>query len=106
MKNGLLVLLLCCLAFAGCEEKNEDKVKTIDKDGSVEMKVEINHLDSLKDIMKTEKIFWVKGQAVKMITNLDTVPALGMTQQVAENTEGEDTTVTINKNYQIFITVK
>jgi len=94
------------LVFAGCAEKNDDKVKTVDQNGSVEMKVDVSHLSDSLDVMKTENIFWIKGKAVKKVIRLDTIPALGSTKEVAENTKGEDTTVTIKKNYQIFITVK
>jgi len=107
MKNGIWCFVLASVLFVSCSEtEKEDQVKEIDKDGAVELKVEINHLDSLQDVMKTEKTFWVKGQAVKTIVNLDTVPALGKTQEQTQNTAGEDTTITINKNYKIFITVK
>lgn len=107
MKNSLWLVLFSAIIVLGCEQKTEeDKVKEVDKDGSVEMKVEINHLDSIQDVMKTEKVYWVKGQAIKTIVDLDTVPALGMTNEVTQNASGEDTTVTIKKNYKIFITVK
>lgn len=107
MKNGIWYFLFAALAFAGCTEREkEDQVKEIDKDGSVELKVEVNHLDSMQDVMKTKKTFWVKGQAVKTVVDLDTVPALGNSQERTQNQAGEDTTITIKKNYKIFITVK
>lgn len=107
MKNGCWFALLFCLVITGCQQQNEeDKVKEVEKDGSVEMKVEITHLDSLHDVMKTEKIFWVKGQQEKTIVNLDTVPSLGMTTETVKTSSDEDTTARINKNYKIFITVK
>ena len=107
MKKGLCFVSLVCLALSACQQSNEeDKVKEVDKDGSVEMKVEINHLDSLHDVMKTEKIFWVKGREERRVIDLDTVPSLGMTTQTLKTDSGEDTTATINKNYKIFITVK
>jgi hypothetical protein len=104
-KNGIPVLL-SCLLFAACSRQNDDQVKTVDKTGSVEIKVDISHLNDQQDVMKTEKVFWAKGKAVRAVVDLDTVPALGSTKEQAENSEGEDTTVTIKKNYQIFITVK
>jgi hypothetical protein len=107
MKNGLWFSLLSALVLLSCQQQNdEDKVKEVDKDGAVEMKVEINHLDSARDVMKTEKIFWVKGQQEKTIIDLDTVPALGTTTENFKASSGEDTTATIQKNYKIFITVK
>ena len=107
MKNGLWLPLLSGMLLMSCQQQdNDDKVKEVDKDGSVEMKVEINHLDSARDVMKTEKIFWVKGQQEKTIIDLDTIPALGTTTENFKTSSGEDTTATIQKNYKIFITVK
>lgn len=107
MRNRLSLAVLFCLVITSCQQPNqEDKVKEVDRDGSVEMKVEINHLDSMYDVMKTEKIFWVKGQQEKTTIDLDTIPSLGMTTQSVKTSSGEDTTATINKNYKIFITVK
>ncbi|TDO24364.1 hypothetical protein [Pedobacter duraquae] len=106
MSSKLTALCALLLVFASCAEKNDDKVKTVDQNGSVEMKVGISHLNDSLDIMKTENIFWIKGMAVKKVIRLDTIPSLGSTKEVAENTKGDDTTVTIKKNYQIFITVK
>jgi protein involved in sex pheromone biosynthesis len=106
MNKNLISAIVAGFLLSGCEQKNDDKVKAVDKTGSVEMKVAINHLNASQDVMRTEKVFWVKGAAVRSIVNLDTVPALGVTREVAENSAGEDTTVSIKKNYQIFITVK
>lgn len=107
MKDRLWFFLLTGLVITGCQQQNnEDKVKEVDKDGSVEMKVKINHLDSARDVMKTEKIFWVKGRQEKTVVDLDTVPALGTTTENVKTSSGEDTTATIKKNYKIFITVK
>lgn len=96
---GPLLLISCG------QKRSEDQVKAVDKNGSVEMKVAISHLSDTLDVMKTEKIYWIQGKAVKTIVNLDTVPALGTTNQVIQNSVGQDSTVTIKKNYQIFITV-
>jgi len=106
MNSRLIALCVLTLAFAGCQEENDDKVKTVDQSGSVEMKVGISHLNDSLDVMKTENVFWVKGKSHKTVVRLDTIPSLGRTKEVAENTAGDDTTVTIKKNYQIFITVK
>lgn len=42
MKNGYWIALLSCMVFTGCQQQNEeDKVKEVEKDGSVEMKVKL-----------------------------------------------------------------
>lgn len=106
MRRRILPVIAIALLFSACKKQNKDQVKEVDKTGSVEMKVHITHLNAASDVMRTEKIFWVKGRQVKSVVDLDTVPALGNVQEVAENSAGEDTTVSIKKNYQIFITVK
>ena len=106
MLRKIVAVSALVLLFSACEKQNKDQVKDVDKSGSVEVKVHITHLNEDSDVMRTEKIFWVKGQQVKSVVDLDTVPALGNIREVAENSAGEDTTVSIKKNYQIFITVK
>jgi len=100
-----LVLAIFVLSLMACKEKNDDKVKEVDKNGSVETKVHIAHLNDSLDVMKTEHIFWVKNKDVKRVVRLDTIPALGFTNEQGENSSGQDTTLKVRKNYQIFITV-
>lgn len=100
-----LALFILVLSLAACQEQNDDKVKTVDKSGSVETKVHITHLNDSVDVMKTENIFWVKFKDVKRVVRLDTIPSLGLSKEQGENSAGEDTTLMIKKNYQIFITV-
>ena len=103
MKKILLSVL--AISLLACNEEPDDKVRTVDKNGSVETKIHVNHLTDSLDVMKTENIFWVKNQEVKRVVRLDTIPSLGYIQEKGENSAGEDTTVTVRKNYQIFITV-
>jgi len=105
----LLFLILLGFALASCESKdnsNNDKVKAIDKDGSIEAKLSVKHISNTKDVLYIERKTWVHSVMVKDVTTTDTIPSLGQTRETAENSEGTDTTVTVNKNYQIFITVK
>ncbi|MBB6273543.1 hypothetical protein HDF26_004003 [Pedobacter cryoconitis] len=100
-----LVPAIFVLSLMACKEKNDDKVKEVDKNGSVETKVHIAHLNDSLDVMNTEHIFWVKNKDVKRVARLDTIPALGFTNEQGENSSGQDTTLKVRKNYQIFITV-
>jgi hypothetical protein len=100
-----LVLAIFVLSFMACREENDDKVKEVDKSGSVETKVHITHLTDSLDVMKTENIFWVRNKDVKRVVRLDTIPSLGVSDEQGENSSGEDTTIKVRKNYQIFITV-
>ncbi|MGY0039675.1 hypothetical protein [Pedobacter sp. NJ-S-72] len=100
-----LVLSILILSLMACKEENDDKVKAVDKNGSVETKVHIAHLTDSLDVMKTENIFWVKNKDVKRVIRLDTIPALGISDEQGENSSGQDSTIKVKKNYQIFITV-
>jgi len=100
-----LVLAILVLSFMACKEENDDKVKEVDKSGSVETKVHISHLNDSLDVMKTENIFWVKNKDVKRVIRLDTIPSLGFSTEQGENSSGQDTTLQVKKNYQLFITV-
>ncbi|WP_367865074.1 hypothetical protein [Pedobacter sp. WC2423] len=100
-----LVIAILALSFVACKQENDDKVKEVDKNGSVETKVHISHLNDSLDVMKTENIFWVKHKNVKEVTRLDTIPALGFSTEQGENSAGQDTTLKVKKNYQLFITV-
>jgi hypothetical protein len=103
-------LILLGLALSSCENdnagSNNDKVKAIDKDGSIEAQISVKHLSDTQDVMYIERKTWIHKKIVKDITTTDTIPSLGKTRETAENSSGDDTTVTVNKNYQIFITVK
>lgn len=92
-------------ALTSCEEQNEDVVKAPNTEGSIEAVLKVNHHDNY-DILTVEKTVWVKGKAIKINTSTDTLPSLGNTTQVAENDNGDTKTVTIPKNYELYITVK
>ena len=102
----LTIISLFILCISCNNGNNEDKTKTIEKDGSIETTLSITHLSDSFDILRTEKNIWLHNQLVKTIVTNDTIPALGNTTEVGENSNGDDTTVSIKKNYQIFITVK
>lgn len=89
-----------------CDDNNEDKTQTINKDGSIETEIGVTHLDSLHDIITTKHKTWVGGNNTKSFIHIDTVASLGMKKEEAENDNGETKEVTIPKDYEIFITVK
>lgn len=109
MKPILLVILsaMVILLIASCEpEKNEDITQEVNKNGAVETVVEIKHIDSLNDELITTHKIWVKNKLTKELIYRDTIASLGKTSTMAENKDGETKKVTINKEYEIFITVK
>lgn len=102
----ILVLFVSVLMFSSCGNSNDDKVKEISKDGSIETVISVDHLDSIHDILKTTHKVWIHGNEYKNIVHLDTVPFLGVTSQEAENNEGTTQNVALKKDYEIYITVK
>jgi hypothetical protein len=111
MNKGKLILLagalLTAISFTACKDKeNEDLTESVNKTGSVETAVTVQHLDSLNDVLVTTHKVWVKGNIFKDIQYRDTVPALGTENTTAENSDGDTKNVQVKKDYEIFITVK
>lgn len=108
MKPIILVILASALSMIiSCSsEKNEDLTNAINKNGSVETDISVQHLDSLHDILITKHQVWTNPTTSKLIEYRDTIPALGKQNSTAENENGDTKTVTVKKEYEIFITVK
>jgi len=108
VKSILLAgLLLTTVSLYSCGDKdNEDLTESVNKTGSVESAVTVQHLDSLNDVLVTTHKVWVKGAVLRDIVYRDTVPALGTENTTAENADGDTKSVQVKKDYEIFITVK
>jgi hypothetical protein len=107
IKTLPIYLLAIVIIASSCgDDKNEDVTETVNKNGSIESSVTVQHLDSVNDILVTKHAVWVKGNAFKNIEYRDTVPALGTENTQAENQDGDTKNVTVKKDYEIFITVK
>lgn len=102
----LLFLPLLTLNFACGEDTEAAAERTLDKQGSVEVTLATAHLDSLQDVLTTVTTIYAKGATVRTITRHDTIPSLGKTAQEAENENGDTQTVTVPKDYEIFVTLK
>ncbi len=110
MKSIALVILggaLSMLLFS-CEDqqKKEDMTQTINKNGAVETAIQVEHLDSTRDVLVTTHHVWVHNELAKTFIYRDTLPALGKIRTTAENANGDTMPVTVKKDYEIFITVK
>lgn len=105
--KSIFSLLIISTVLISCEdEKNEDLTNTVNKNGAVETSVTVAHLDSLHDVLITNHAVWYKGTQFKNVEHRDTVPALGKEKTVVEDTDGNEKNVEVNKEYEIFITVK
>jgi len=99
----LFTLFSFAIFISGCEDK---EVKEFSKEGAIETIMNVDHLNDKQDIIITTHNVWVKNVLVKKSVSRDTIPSLGLTSQVAENTDGDTKSVTLKKEYEIYITVK
>ena len=108
MKPIVLVILAgALLMIISCGKKqNEDVTNEVNKNGSVESSIAVEHLDSLHDVLVTKHHVWVNNATLKSLEYRDTIPALGTEHTTAENEDGDKKDVTVKKDYEIFITVK
>jgi hypothetical protein len=93
------------LAFCSCSQK-DDLTGTVDHTGSIETSIAVQHTDSTHDIVLTTHKVWVNGNVYRTIVHRDTVPGLGLINTAGENNGGDTATVTVRKDYQIFITLQ
>jgi hypothetical protein len=93
------------LALSACGQK-EDLTSTVDHSGSIETSIAVQHADSTHDIVVTTHKVWANGEVYRTIVHRDTVPGLGLINTAGENNSGDTTTVTVRKDYQIFITLQ
>ncbi len=101
-------LLLAAITFVtSCSnDKKEDLVNEVNKNGSIETSVSVNHLDSTHDLLITKHTVWTNGSTSKTIVNNDTIPALGSAMIEAADEKGETKNAMAKKAYEIFITIK
>jgi hypothetical protein len=101
--NIILLLSVLILLIAGC---NDSEVTQISKEGAIETVINVDHLDETHDVIITTHNVWVKNVLTKKIAYRDTIPTLGVTSQVAKNDEGDTMSVSLKKEYEVYITVK
>ncbi len=116
MKNHLLYLLLFSTLFTAVAcgddeptDADKDKVETkdISRDGSIETLLTTTHLDDTRDVLTTTHKVWKGGVLVNTLLHTDTLPALGLDNNIkAADERGEATTATGKKDYEFYITVK
>lgn len=103
----LVILASALLMMVSCDkEPNEDITHEINKNGSVESDISVQHLDSTHDVLITKHQVWVNSNQSKIIEYRDTIPALGIEKTSAENEDGDKKEVAVKKDYEVFITVK
>ncbi len=93
------------MAFTGCKEEKEDEVQDVDKTGSIETVLSVEHLDTA-DVLITKHKIWKDKKLFKEIIKKDTIPSLGDTLVGGEDNEGYDHIAKTKKDYEFFITVQ
>jgi hypothetical protein len=117
MKNHLLFLLFFSTLFIGaCSDEeskptaaDSDKLenKDISRDGAIETLLGISHLDDSRDVLTTTHKIWKDGVLINTVLHVDTLPALGVSNNIkAADERGETTTASGKKDYEFYITVK
>ncbi|MEI7676031.1 MAG: hypothetical protein WCJ03_04560 [Bacteroidales bacterium] len=99
-----LSMTISALAFQACE--NDDKVKEVSKNGSIETSISVDHFNDSLDILVSTNKVWVHNALVKTTVHADTVPSLGIDMEEAENDNGDLQNVALKKDYELYITVK
>lgn len=108
---AILVILLIIsigglIGNASNSSPKEDQGAAVDRDGSVETAISVEHADSTHDVILTTHKVWVRYDVYSTIIHRDTVPTLDSMTTVAENGNGDTQRVKVKKDYQLFITVK
>ncbi|RYD92004.1 MAG: hypothetical protein EOP50_13385 [Sphingobacteriales bacterium] len=104
-KTMMLAALLPLLACNDNDE-NEDLTHDVNHKGSVESTLEVRDLDSTHRLLVTRHKVWVHDTVYRTLEYTDTLPALGLEHTIAENSDGDQQKVTVNKDYELYITVK
>ena len=101
-----LLLVAGMISLASCSDDKQDVTNAVNKAGSVETSVAVQHADSAHDVLLTIHKIWVNFNEYRTIVYRDTIPALGIEDATAENSDGDTKKVSVKKDYEIFITVK
>lgn len=104
-KIKLCLLSVGIMAFTACKKKKEDEVNSVDKTGSIETELSVEHLDNT-DILITKHKIWKDKKLFKEIIKKDTIPSLGDTLVGGEDSDGNDHIAKTKKDYEFFITVQ
>jgi hypothetical protein len=104
--SKLLSISLMLFLLTSCSDEKDDITNEINKAGSIESSVTVEHLSDSTDVLITKHIIWSKFNLNKEVYYRDTIPALGYTDTEAENQDGDTKNVSIKKDYEVYITVK
>lgn len=104
-KIKLCFLSVGILAFTACKKEKEDEVKSVDKTGSIETELSVEHLDTA-DVLTTRHKIWKNKKLFKEIVKKDTIPSLEDALVGGEDSDGTHHIAKTKKDYEFFITVQ
>jgi len=99
------LLLTGILSLTACKEVKEDEVNTVDKKGSVETQLSVEHIENA-DVLVTKHKIWKDNKLFKEIIKKDTIPSLGDTLVGGDDNDGNNPIAKTKKDYEFFITVQ
>ena len=106
LKKVLIYCSLCFFVLSCSEKENNDLTTDVNKNGAVESSILVTPLNETQNVLTTTHKVWVQGSVYKTIEYRDTLPSLGAEVTTAENKDGDTKTVTRDKEYEIYITIK
>lgn len=104
-KIKLCLLSIGIMVFTACKKEKEDEVNSVDKSGSIETELSVEHLDTA-DVLITKHKIWKNKTLFKEIIKKDTIPSLGDTLVGGEDSDGSGHIAKTKKDYEFFITVQ
>jgi hypothetical protein len=102
----IVVILVVNLNSNTTHTPGNDQTQFVDKRGSVETSVSVHHADKTHDVILTSHRVWVHDTAYATVYHQDTIPALDSMATEAEDKNGDNKIVMVQRAYQLFITVK
>ncbi|MDJ1468963.1 hypothetical protein [Xanthocytophaga flava] len=110
-KSGLrlwvfFTIFTSTLLVTSCKSEEEGDAASLDKKASIEMPVQVNHISADKDELVITYTIWKDNVAIGTKVVRDTIPALGLQLQEAENADGDVINVQVPTEYNIYVTLK
>lgn len=102
----VIVVVILAVRLNSPYTPGNDQTRFVDKRGSVETSVSVQHVDKTHDVILTNHRVWVHDTTFATLYHRDTIPALDSMSTEAENNNGDSKIMMVQRDYQLFITVK
>ncbi|MFZ4544796.1 MAG: hypothetical protein ACOYOA_12160 [Saprospiraceae bacterium] len=98
----IFIASIFTLSFLACDDDKKDISESVNREGAVETQIGVDHLDTNYDVLTTSYKIWKNGSLQREIIRKDTIPALGAFSE----TDDKGKTISGQKDYELYITVK